>query len=157
MTCCVCICKKGGLGTRKIYMEHAINLHFNVMMSLCRDRPKRAQITFSPRSHEGKQVALGIFVSRTKAATVPGFLREGDLEEKRVGRATNRRGPNKHQVPVSPLAMRAYDVCAGLDQPATAVSCDPSHGDGSLPARHQPRHTVLPLSPHLMCLCSNKR
>lgn len=41
MTCCVCICEKGGLGTKKIYIKHAINLHFNVMMLQCRDRPKK--------------------------------------------------------------------------------------------------------------------
>ena len=63
MTCCVCICEKGGPGTKKIYIKHAINLHFNVMMLQCRDRPRKAWITFSPGScEEGKR--LGVLYHR---------------------------------------------------------------------------------------------
>lgn len=60
MTCCVCICEKGGLGTKKIYIKHAINLHFNVMASQCRDAPKKAQIAFLPGSQEDSTEHLGV-------------------------------------------------------------------------------------------------
>lgn len=61
MTCCVCICEKGGPGTKKIYIKHAINLHFGVTMSQRRDRPKKkAQITFSPGSCEEGKLHLGL-------------------------------------------------------------------------------------------------
>lgn len=50
MTCGVCICEKGGLGTKKIYIKLAINLHLSVRMSLCADTPERAQLTLSPGS-----------------------------------------------------------------------------------------------------------
>lgn len=68
MTCCVCICEKGGPGTKKIYIKPAINLHLNVMMSQCRDRPKKAQITFLPGSHEEGKWHLGFCIMDTHSS-----------------------------------------------------------------------------------------
>ena len=47
--------EKGGAGSKKIYIKLAINLHFNVMMCLGRDRPTQAQITFLSCSHEDRK------------------------------------------------------------------------------------------------------
>lgn len=142
MTCCVCICEKGGLGTKKIYIKPAINLHFNVTTSQCRDRPKKkAQITFSPGSHEDSKGRLG---SLHHEWTQPQYL---DSPKRRPqdnlwavwqigeGPTLGTNVPYGHRSP-----WHLYWAKLFWNRPLSVTLGDPSQGGGSLTAQHPSHH-----------------
>lgn len=120
MTCCVHICEKEGLGTMKIYIKHAINLHFNVRMSQCRDSQKKKETQLQTCLVLMK-TASGIWGSlhqghrpRTR------FLRKDLMEKLVMGSITNCRGLNI--INKCFLWHQSWQFCAGLMAPGTRHS-----------------------------------